>query len=236
MSAFTPKRFWKDVSTVAVEGGYGVMLDQFPLKTPRKRLVVMPARELAQEIVQEWLAVDEKIEKATMPYTRFAEAVIDAAQEERAEIVAKLGLYGGHDLLCYRADSPEELRVRQAGAWDPLLDWAQAQFGVRLNVTSGIVSIAQQESGIAVLMAEIDKLDAYRLTALYDLVTLSGSLVLGLAVVSGHLSAESCWVISRIDEQWQQEQWGEDDEAQAFAESRRRVFLTAGRVVAVLSR
>ncbi len=227
----TPKRFWESATVVETAGGFGVMLDRLVLKTPRKRLLELPKPELAQCVAAEWQAVEQKINKAAMPYTRFAEAVIDAAADERTAIIGKLALYGGNDLICYRADAPEELVERQNAGWDPLLEWVETAIGAPLRKTCGIVHVAQPESSLAKLTETVREFDSIRLTALYDLVTLSGSLVIGLAVANGALGSAEAWAISRIDEQWQIDQWGIDDEATAMEAPKRAAFDVAAHVL-----
>jgi chaperone required for assembly of F1-ATPase len=136
---------------------------------------------------------------------------------------------GGTDLLCYRADGPAALVARQALAWDPLLDWAARDLGARLVVTAGVIPVAQDGAAVAALAARVAALDAFELAAVHDLVAITGSLVLGLAAASGRLSAEAAWDIARLDEAWQIEHWGEDEDAAAEAALKRAALLDAAR-------
>jgi chaperone required for assembly of F1-ATPase len=88
----------------------------------------------------------------------------------------------------------------------------------------------QPSASIAALHAAVAEEDAFGLAALHELVSLSGSLVLGLAVSRGALEADAAWELSRIDETWQAEQWGRDAEAEAMAAVRREDFLRAARL------
>ena len=137
--------------------------------------------------------------------------------------------YGGNDLLCYRAAEPPALVARQAAAWDPLLDWADVTFDAPLVVTTGVMPAGQPAASLARLAAEVAALDPFRLAAFHDLVVLSGSLVLALAVIGGRIGPQEAWAASRIDEIWQAELWGEDAEASAAAARRRAAFLQAHR-------
>ncbi len=232
--AFELKRFWDDVYVVAAEGGYTVTLDKRPLKTPLKRALIVPSEALAAEIAAEWRAIDGKVDHSKMPYTQFAHAGIDQAVDERAEIIAKTALYGETDLLCYRADTPQELVQRQAEAWDPLLQWSAETLGAPLKTTAGIVHVAQPEASLKALTAHVQPFERFALKALYDWVTISGSLLLGLAVAKGRLSAAEGWALSRVDENWQEEQWGVDEEAKALADSKRDTFLLVERALALV--
>lgn len=215
MSAWKPKRFWKAATPAPVEGGFTVTLDGRPVKTPAKALLIVPTESLAALIAAEWDAQAEVVAPETMPATRAANSALDKVQVQFAEVAEILAEYGGTDLLCYRAEGPEALVARQAAAWDPLLDWARDRYGAPLVATAGVMFIAQPPGSLAALRAAVFAQTPFQLAALHDLIAISGSLVLGLAVAEGRLSADEAFSLSRIDEYWQIEQWGEDEEAAA---------------------
>ena len=229
MSGWTAKRFWKAATAEPVEGGFAVHLDGRAVKTPAKRALVVPTRAMAEAIAAEWDAQEEKVDPATMPVTRSANAAIDKVATLFDEVAALIAEYGGTDLLCYRAEAPDELVARQANAWDPLLEWAEAELGARLEVTAGVLPKAQSEAALARMQAAVSAVDPFRMAALHDLVGITGSLVLGLAVARGRIDAGEAWVLSRIDEDWQAEQWGEDEEASATAAVKRDALQHAAR-------
>lgn len=230
MSAWTAKRFWKEASIAADENGFRIELDGRPVRTPAKTLVVVPTRAMAAEIAAEWDAQVEQINPESMPVTRSANAALDKVATQFDEVAAMLSAYGGSDLLCYRADHPDALIERQAKSWDPLLDWLDESFGVRLVLQAGVMPVAQDEKGQAILHDRVRQLTPFEMAAFHDLVSLSGSLVIALAVIEGRISPEEGWDLSRIDERWQEEQWGEDDEATALATRKKGEFLTAAKI------
>ena len=219
MSDWKAKRFWKEAAVVEAEGGYTVELDGRGIKTPAKRALVVPTRAMAQKIAAEWQAQDGVINPDTMPATKTANAAIDKVALQHAEVADMLAAYGDCDLLCYRADSPAELVARQAEQWDPMLEWAREALGVSLQARVGIMH--------ARLSARTHALSNFQLAAFHDLVSLSGSLILGFAAALDAKEAESIWEISRLDEIWQAEQWGNDDEADALAAVKKTSFLHA---------
>ncbi|MCW3780608.1 ATP12 family chaperone protein [Defluviimonas salinarum] len=227
MSGWKAKRFWKTVAVVEAEGGYGVTLDARPVRTPAKCALVLPTRAMAEAIAAEWEAVEKEVDPRRMPVTRAANAAIDKVAPQFDEVATLIAAYGGTDLLCYRAVAPEALAEAQAAAWDPLLDWAAREYGARLNVTRGVVPVAQPAESLVRLTAAVRALSPFELTALHDLVSLSGSLVLGLAATRPEFDSETLWRHSRFDEDWQTEQWGEDEEAVAAARMKRDDFLFA---------
>jgi len=227
MSGWARKRFWKNAEVVAVGGGFTVHLDGRTIKTPAKALLEVPTRALADLIAAEWQAQGERIAPETMPATRAANAAIDKVRGQFAEVAALVAAYGETDLLCYRAEGPAGLRARQDAAWDPLLNWSADRFGLRWVVVTGVMPQPQPPETLAVLDAHVARLSPFALTAFHDLVAMSGSLVIGLAVTEGRDTPEALWQLSRIDEDWQIEQWGGDDEARALAALRRQSFLDA---------
>ncbi|RXV64808.1 ATPase [Roseovarius sp. A46] len=227
MSEWAAKRFWNAAEVAEAGGGFGVRLDGRAVRTPAKAELVVPTQALAREIAAEWDAQEGEIVPATMPLTRAANAAIDRVAREQAAVAAMLAEYGSSDLLCYRAESPAELVARQAEAWDPLLDWAESVFSARLRTTSGVMHVTQDAAALERLHAEVRLLDIWALTAFHDLVCLSGSLVIGLAALRDQAPLEALWRASRIDESWQQEQWGSDEEAEAVARKKECDFFNA---------
>ena len=229
MSEWKAKRFWKEAQVVEAEGGYAVELDGRPVRTPLKSAMTLPSRAMAEAVAAEWDAQEGEIKPVSMPVTRAANAAIDKVTRQHGEVAEMLAAYGDSDLLCYRADSPQELVERQAEAWDPLLDWADATFGARLIPVEGVMHAPQNPRALERLAAPVHAMDAFRLTAFHDLVGISGSLVIGLAAIHEVKDIGTLWRLSRIDETWQEEQWGIDEDARAQAAMKESDFYAAKR-------
>lgn len=227
MSEWALKRFWKNAEVAERPEGYAVTLDGRGVKTPAKTALVVPTEALAREIAAEWEAQEERVNPVTMPFTRMANSALDKVTPQQAAVADMLAAYGDSDLLCYRADHPEGLVERQTAGWDPLLDWADATFGARLVPVLGVMHQPQDKGALARLTAEVHGQSPFALAAFHDLVSMSGSLVLALAVIRGERDAETAWQLSRIDEVWQEEQWGVDEEAAEIAQRKRGEFLHA---------
>jgi chaperone required for assembly of F1-ATPase len=228
MSGWTAKRFWTLAQAIPVAGGYSVVLDGRGVKTPAKADLVVPTLAMAEAIAAEWQAQQGRIDPATMPFTRSANAAIDKVRPQFAEVAAMIAAYGDTDLLCYRADAPERLVARQSDAWDPLLDWAATDLGARLMPIRGVIHRPQDLRSLRVLTDHVSALSPFELTAFHDLVALSGSLIIGFAAIRGHLPLGTLWDRSRIDEHWQAELWGTDEEAAEMEAQKRDAFLHAG--------
>lgn len=228
------KRFWEEARAEECRDGWHVLLDMRPVRTPAGRAVVVPLRALAEEIVAEWEAQTEFVNPLSMPMTRYAATCLDRVAPELDTVAETIAAYGETDLLCYRADFPEALVSRQNAAWDPMLEWASETFDAKLNVGAGVMHIAQPPQAVAALRREVIAHASWSLTALADLVTISGSLVLGLAVARERLGSAEAWRMSRIDEQWNVDQWGEDHDAAEQAARRESDFQNAARLISMV--
>ncbi len=229
MSDWTVKRFWKEARAVEAADGYAVELDGRPVRTPAKVALVFPTLSLAQAAAQEWDAQQGEVNPGTMPVTRAGNASIDKVAVAKSEVIEMLAAYADSDLICYRAPHPDELIERQNEAWNPLLDWACDTYSARLLTVIGVVHVPQDEDALRRLSAPLYDMTPFEITAMHDLISLSGSLVIGLAAASNQWSIEELWRLSRIDEAYQIEQWGVDDEAQAQVMIKGRAFLDAAR-------
>lgn len=229
------KRFYKDASVAADGGGWSVMLDGRPVRTPAHARLLLPTRVLAEAIAEEWRVQGDRIDLHLMPMNGIANAAIDKVAAAPLAFAAPIARYAEGDLLCYRAEDPPDLVARQADIWDPILDTARARYDIGFAITQGIVHTPQPEATVARLTAALQAFDPFGLAAMQPLVTISGSLVIALAVAKGSLDAESAFEAAHLDELWQAEQWGEDDLA-LDARAARRADFTAAAAFLALSR
>ena len=211
-------KFYKAVETGHEGGAFVVRLDGKPVKTPARTLLALPTRKLADAVAEEWRAQADVLDPMTMPLTRFAYAAIDVAPAHRARLVEETLAYGNSDLLCYRAEAPAALVARQNDAWNPLLDWADQRFGARLRTGTGIAFVEQSAESRQAFARAVEGRDDFALVALHGAASITGSLVLGLAVAEGRLTAAQAFALSILDETFQAEAWGRDAEAVARAE------------------
>jgi chaperone required for assembly of F1-ATPase len=225
------KRFYK---TVTVAAGNRILLDGRPVKTPGRADLTAPTQGLAEAIAAEWSGQGDEIDPRGMAMTGLANAAIDRVGPERETFARGLAAYGESDLLCYRAERPAPLVARQAERWDPLLGWARSQYDVEFEVASGVMHKRQPRATVERLRQAVLTRDAFWLAGLSHLVTVSGSLLIALALAEGATDLETAWAAATLDEQWQAETWGTDAEAEKTLAARRADFEAGYRFLSLL--
>lgn len=228
------KRFYKDVTLEADEDGTRLLLDGRPVKTPGKKVLLLPDGAFAEAVADEWRAQQEEIDPRTMPLTRLANTVIEGVVTNAEEVRASLCAYGETDHLCHWAEAPEKLVARQAEQWQPVLDWWARDRYARFKTIQGVTAIQQDEAALARLREEITAFDPFALAALHEMTSLTGSVLLAVATARGGVDPDAAWDAAHVDEAFQIEEWGEDEEARARHETRRGAFLDAVRALRLL--
>ncbi len=203
-----------------VESGFAVSLDGKPVETPGKHALTVPNLALATAIAAEWEAQQDEIRPAAMPMSRLTSAAIDRVAPQRGRLVQQIAAYAGTDLVCYRAAHPPELAARQQAMWQPLIDWAVLRYDAPLEVTSGVIPIVQPAASLDAFAGAVAAQDDLALAALHLATGACGSLVIALALREGRLDAAEAFAVSQLDESFQIETWGEDEE-----QARRRQAL-----------
>ena len=227
------RRAYREVGVGVVDGAPVVTLDGRPLRSPAKSIVRLPNEPLALAVAREWRDGRDEV-RPHMPLTGIVMSAIDRVAPGRDGIVSRTSAYGETDLLCYRSECAD-LSARQAKEWQPLLDWAGEALSAPLTAAPGVMPVGQARGSLAALRDAVAAHDDLELAALHLATTATGSLVLALALSRGRLDARSAWELSRLDETWQAERWGDDTEAAERAE-RQRADLCAVERLLELSR
>jgi chaperone required for assembly of F1-ATPase len=224
------KRFYASAGVAEADGGFAVTLDGKPIRTPSGRIVTVPVRNIADRMAAEWEAQRDNIDPLSMPLTRFANSVVEAVVD-RAELVRDdVAKYLQSDLLFYRAGHPEALVAREAAHWDPVLFWAADEFGAHFILAEGIVHVRQPEQAVEAARAALPS-DPWSIAALHVVTTLTGSALLALALFHRVRDPDSVWAAAHVDEDWNADTWGVDEEVAARRAARLIDFRA---VVAIL--
>lgn len=211
------KRFWDQASITPTEQGFAILLDGKPMRIPGGSELRIESATLAQAIADEWQAAgggkDGDMTAEDVPLTRLAGTAQDRIAPDPAPVAEALAAYAETDLLCYRAEHPLPLVTRQAREWEPWLDWLAETHGARLRPTEGIAHVAQDGEAVAAVREVLRAQPAHVLAGLGIVVPALGSVVLGLALAAGALDAQRAYEIASLEERFQAEQWGEDNDA-----------------------
>ena len=222
------RRFYKEVGIERIDEGYLIQLDGKIVKTPAKDRLVVMNKPMALAIVEEWDAQEEHIDPETMMLTKLANTAIDRVRGREHEIITEIVKYISSDLLCYRSESPKELVIRQCETWDTLLNRFEKELGIKLETVSGIMYAEQSEEALENAYKHLQSFDIYALSAIHNITTMLGSAVLAVSLANQYITLEDAWHAAHIDEDWQIEQWGSDEEAAARRQNRlREMRLTA---------
>jgi chaperone required for assembly of F1-ATPase len=228
------KRFYATAGVVEAADGFAITLDGRPIRTPSGRQVVAPRRQIAEAIAAEWEGQREAIDPLTMPLTRFANSVVDAVVDRVEAVSDDVAKYFGSDLLFYRAGHPDALVAREATHWDPVLFWAADALGAHFILAEGIVHVRQPDSAVAAARAALPA-DPWSIAALHVITTLTGSALLALALVHGLLDQDQVWAAAHVDEDWNIEKWGADEEVAARRAARLVDFRAAASILRALN-
>jgi chaperone required for assembly of F1-ATPase len=225
----------------AADGGFCVMAGDQPWKTPAGVPLTVPTRELGEAIAAEIAAARGAMKGGKLPIdemglTRLAATAIDRIAPKPSATARALLEYAETDLLCYRGEKDSDLRARQDDAWHPLLVWLGDKFNARLTVVEGIMPASQPELALVALSAELEKYDHFFLSGLGVAVQTAGSLVVGLALAHGRVDAAGASALADLDETYQNELWGTDEEAVAKRSLRASDLALAARFLLLIKK
>src|SRR3984893_15851655 len=227
------KRFYTRPGVTETTAGFAITLDDKPIRTPSGRQMLAPTRPIADAIAAEWEAQQEDIDPLTMPLTRFANSVADAVVDRVDVVIEDVAKYFQSDLLFYRAGHPEALVAREAQHWDPVLFWAADVLGAHFILAEGVMHVRQPDAGVQAARGAFP-VDPWSIAALPVVTTLTGSALLALALTHGVLDPEQVWAAAHVDEDWNAEKWGVDEEVAARRAARLVDFRAAAFILRVL--
>ena len=226
-------RFYKSAGVADAPEGFAIVLDGRPVRTPARRTLAAPTRPLGEALAAEWDAQADVIDPAKMPLTRLANTIIDGVAAATREVSAEIEKYLGSDLVCYRAEGPDRLVVRQAHRWDPILAFARDELGARFAITYGVRFVTQSAEAIAAARRAIP-VDPWRLGAVHAVMTLTGSSLIALAFARDAVTLDEAWAAAHVDEDWNMELWGRDELALERRAARLAEMQAAGQVLALV--
>ena len=197
-----------------VAEGFLLHLDGKPFKTLKGREFMLPTQALAEAIVAEWNAQGEKILPDTMPFTRYATIALDVVADDRALIEKDLFGFCETDQLYFRETEDVKLLQRQKLELDPIIEWAEATCKIKILPSYGVMVTPQDVNCLNILQEKISALTDMQLSAFAIIVNSTASVVLALALLNEFITFDKAAKLSQLDEIYQSEKWGVDEEAE----------------------
>jgi chaperone required for assembly of F1-ATPase len=220
------KRFYKDVSIKNTHGQYTILLDGREILTPKKNILVSPSLYCAKRILVEWESQEKFVDYNNMPITRVSFTVTDINKSELEEIISNIIYTLKADLILYRASHPKELHLRQRENWDHIVDYHYKINGYKFNKTDSIQYVLQPESSISGITKILNNYSDIENILIHNCTKILGSCLITLACKDNYINPEKSWVIANIDDTWQEEKWGKDDEKIKRQTLLKKDFLT----------
>ena len=228
------KRFYREVVADAHGSCWRVTLDGRAIKTVGRRPQIVPTSALAHALAAEWAQQGEVIDPARFMLRDMADYAIDVVATGRGEVQRAILGFAESDTLCYRGEPDEPLWAHQQQQWEPLLTTAERRWNIRFERVSGIIHRPQPPETLARLAEVMAAQDDFTLAALHTLTSLAASLVLGLAALEADADIPALWAAAHVEEDWQADLWGHDDDAMARQDQRGAIFAAAADFVRLL--
>lgn len=235
MSVPKLKRFYEEVSVVAIEDGAQILLDGKPLRSPKQNALQLPNVHLSEAVAGEWRTQAKNINPDKLPLTHLAFTAIDRVAPNRKSVIEQITAFANSDVICYRASKPSDLVMRQKESWDPIIKWADLALGASLLTGDGTGYVEQDNDVLCALTAAFCQKSDYYLAALYSMALLGNSLLLALAVAEKEIDAEEAFLRANCDEIYQSEKWGIDPEARMRLEARAEEYKVVAQFLMLLN-
>lgn len=223
------KRFWREVTLGETSGGWQVLLDGRPVRTQGGVAQIVPAHALAEALAEEWAAQGETVDPGAFPMRDLTDLALDHVAPDPAKQAASLMRYAETDTLLYRADPDEPLHRRQLERWEPLVQAMEARHHVAFERVSGVIHRPQPAATLTTLQDALLQQDAWRLAAIATLAPLAASLIVALTALDADASPEDLFAAANLEEDWQAQMWGQDEEAARVRAAREAAFAAAMR-------
>jgi len=225
------KRFYTKVSLEGAPGGWQIMLDARAIRTAKGAAQIVPSRALAEAMAAEWEDQGEVIDPARFILRDLADYAIDIIAPDPAAAIDKLLDYGDTDTLLYRAEPGEPLFARQEALWEPIIAAFEAREGLALTRISGVIHQQQDARAASAYRARLERHDPFALAGIGLMTSLAASLLIALAASEAHgeEAPRALWQAASLEEEWQAQLWGRDEEAEARRQRRETDFLSAWR-------
>ncbi|CAM4709222.1 unnamed protein product [Leuciscus chuanchicus] len=204
------KKFYENVSISQVDGGlFEINLDKRKLKTPGGKLFTVPNEALAIAVATEWDVQKETLKFYTMHLTTLCNTALDnPTQRTKEQMISAALKFLETDTICYRVEEPPGLVELQTNEWEPVMNWIEQRYNVVIGSSSNIMGPQIPEETKETFRQHLHSYNFWSLTGLEYVITQLKSLILSLGLIDRHLSVEQAVLLSRLEEEYQIQSWG----------------------------
>ncbi len=223
------KKFWERVQLKKTDiSSYEIFLDDKILKTPLRKKLIIPNLKIAEEIYKEWNQDIKIIDKDAMIFYGILSTSIDKICGNRKLYIDDILDFIDTDLTCYRAEKPNDLVQWQSKNWDPILLKVEKYINSKINVFRGIMPLKQDQEIHIKITKLLTKFNDLEILVLHRIANITGSVFLSLCIFISDKIKEKAFELSFLDELWQAENWGYEEEA---SKNRNKINLELNRTI-----
>jgi chaperone required for assembly of F1-ATPase len=227
------KKFWKTVEVSELTtNSYQILLDKKILKTPMQNDLIFTNYRISYETSLEWDINSEVLDTDEMIFFGIFSTAIDRIVNDRFLYINEIMKFVDTDLICYKADKPDELVELQNKHWDPILLIIKNYIDEEIKVFTGIMPGKQNIQVHNKIKKLIHNFSNIELSILHRLTNIIGSIFISLCVIKGDILKKNICQLCFLDELWQAENWGVEEEA---AKKRDKVFKELKKIITLVN-
>ena len=169
------KKFWKNVQVQKkIKNSFEIILDKKILKTPMQNDLIFSNYKIAKETALEWDINEKEINTDNMVFYGLISTAIDKINNDKVSYIENVLGFINTDLICYRADGPNELVDLQNSSWNPIISFIKKYINVELKFFKGVMPSKQSLETFIRLKTLINSFSDLEISALYRITNLTG--------------------------------------------------------------
>ncbi|KAF6092412.1 ATP synthase mitochondrial F1 complex assembly factor 2 [Phyllostomus discolor] len=196
------KRFYQNVSITQGEGGFEINLDHRKLKTPQAKLFTVPSEALAIAVATEWDCQQDTIKFYTMHLTTLCNTSLDNPTQRNKDQLIRAAV--------------------------KFLDTDTIWYGVEIGSSTSIMGPNIPDRTREVLVSHLASYSMWALQGIEFVVSQLKSMVLTLGLIDLRLTVEQAVLLSRLEEEYQIQKWGNVEWAHDYELQELRARTAAG--------
>ena len=208
------KKFWKNVCVKSkLKNSFEIFLDKRILKTPMQKDLIFSNYKIAKETAREWDISEKEINTENMVFYGLISTAIDKINHDKVSYIENVLGFINTDLICYRADGPNELVDLQNSSWNPIISFIKKYIDVELKFFIGVMPSKQSLEIFVRLKTLINSFSDIEISALHKMTNLTGSIFISICILKGDVLKNEAFELSFLDELWQAKNWGVEEES-----------------------